>query len=295
MTTTLAQSDLPGLALIHRGKVRDVYALDDQRLLMVASDRLSAFDVILPDTIPGKGEVLTQIAHFWFEQMADVLPNHLTGEQVADVLPDGVDAALYEKRSMVTKRLKPIPVEAVARGYLAGSGYKSYQQTGEVCGINLPSGLQMAEQLPQPIFTPATKAEVGDHDENISFEKACDLVGTDLMERIRDFTLNIYQRAAEYMAPRGIILADTKFEFGLDEDDNLVLMDEILTPDSSRYWPVDSYAVGSSPPSYDKQFVRDYLETLDWDKTPPGPKLPQDIIDKTAALYQEAWTKITQS
>lgn len=295
MTTTLAQSDLPGLALIHRGKVRDVYALDDQRLLMVASDRLSAFDVILPDTIPGKGEVLTQIAHFWFEQMADVLPNHLTGEQVADVLPDGVDAALYEKRSMVTKRLKPIPVEAVARGYLAGSGYKSYQQTGEVCGIALPSGLQMAEQLPQPIFTPATKAEVGDHDENISFKKACDLVGTELMERIRDFTLNIYQRAAEYMAPRGIILADTKFEFGLDEDDNLVLMDEILTPDSSRYWPVDSYAVGSSPPSYDKQFVRDYLETLDWDKTPPGPKLPQDIIDKTAALYQEAWTKITQS
>lgn len=294
MTTTLAKSDLPGLELIHRGKVRDVYALDEQRLLMVASDRLSAFDVILPDTIPGKGEILTQIAHFWFEQMADVLPNHLTGERVADVLPNGVDVALYEKRSMVTKRLKPVPVEAVARGYLAGSGYKNYLQTGKVCGIALPAGLQMAEQLPEPIFTPATKAAVGDHDENIRFEAACNLVGKELMERIRDFTLTIYQRAADYMAPRGILLADTKFEFGLDEDGTLVLMDEILTPDSSRYWPVSSYAVGSSPASYDKQFVRDYLETLDWNKTAPGPQLPQTIIDQTAALYQEALVKITE-
>lgn len=294
MTTTLAKSDLPGLELIHRGKVRDVYALDEQRLLMVASDRLSAFDVILPDTIPGKGEILTQIAHFWFDQMADILPNHLTGERVADVLPNGVDVALYEKRSMVTKRLKPVPVEAVARGYLAGSGYKNYLQTGKVCGIALPAGLQMAEQLPEPIFTPATKAAVGDHDENIRFEAACNLVGKELMERIRDFTLTIYQRAADYMAPRGILLADTKFEFGLDEDGTLVLMDEILTPDSSRYWPVSSYAVGSSPASYDKQFVRDYLETLDWNKTAPGPQLPQTIIDQTAALYQEALVKITE-
>ncbi|WP_240125776.1 phosphoribosylaminoimidazolesuccinocarboxamide synthase [Thermomonas alba] len=292
MTTTLLQSDLPGLNLIHRGKVRDVFDLGDGTLLMVATDRLSAFDVVLPDPIPGKGEMLCQISNFWFDKTAHIIPNHLTGIDVASVLPAGVDAALYARRAVVTKKLKPVPVECIARGYLIGSGWKDYQRTGAVSGIALPAGLQQAQQLPEPIFTPSTKAAVGDHDENISFAQMVNLIGRELAEAVRDATLAIYAYARDYAAQRGIILADTKFEFGTDADGRLYVMDEMLTPDSSRYWPAEQYAVGISPPSYDKQFVRDYLETLDWDKTPPGPRLPPEVIAKTRAKYAEALEKL---
>jgi phosphoribosylaminoimidazole-succinocarboxamide synthase len=290
--TTLSQSDLPGLDLIHRGKVRDVYALPGNRLLMVATDRLSAFDVVLPDPIPGKGEMLTQISNFWFGKTAHIIPNHLTGEDVASVLPAGVDAALYAKRAVITKRLKPVPVEAIARGYIIGSGWKSYQATGDICGIKLPEGLQMAAKLPEPIFTPSTKAAVGDHDENVSFEAVVALVGEDMANAVRKATLEIYAWAAAYAAERGVIIADTKFEFGTDENGVLHIMDEMLTPDSSRFWPADDYQVGISPPSYDKQFVRDYLEQIGWNKTPPAPKVPADVIDGTAAKYAEALDKL---
>jgi len=290
--TTLLQSDLPGLDLIHRGKVRDVYALSPRELLIVASDRLSAFDVILPDPIPGKGEMLCQISNFWFAKTAHLVPNHLTGKDVASVLPAGVDARLYAKRSVVTKRLKPVPVEAIARGYLIGSGWKDYQATGSLCGIKLPTGLRQAEKLPTPIFTPSTKAAIGDHDENIGFDQVVASIGGDLAEQVRDATLKIYTFAAEFAASRGILIADTKFEFGTDEDGKLYVMDEMLTPDSSRFWPADEYRVGISPPSYDKQFVRDYLETLDWNKTAPGPKLPREVIDGTAAKYAEALKRL---
>ncbi|MHB8679524.1 MAG: phosphoribosylaminoimidazolesuccinocarboxamide synthase, partial [Rudaea sp.] len=269
MPTTLLQSNLPGLNLIHRGKVRDVYALSDRELLIVATDRLSAFDVVLPDPIPGKGEMLCQISNFWFAKTAHLIPNHLTGKSVAAVLPAGTDAALYTKRSVVTKRLKPVPVEAIARGYLIGSGWKDYQATGSLCGIRLPSGLRQAEKLPQPIFTPSTKAPSGSHDENVSFDAVANAIGADLAGQVREATLKIYAFAAEHAAQRGIIIADTKFEFGTDESGRLYVMDEMLTPDSSRFWPADAYRVGISPPSYDKQFVRDYLETLDWNKTAP--------------------------
>ncbi|PNS09182.1 phosphoribosylaminoimidazolesuccinocarboxamide synthase [Solilutibacter silvestris] len=292
MATTLSQSDLPGLDLIHRGKVRDVYDLHDGRLLMVASDRLSAFDVVLPDPIPGKGEMLTQISNFWFAKTAHLLPNHLTGDDVASVLPAGVDHALYAKRSVVTKKLRPVPVECIARGYLIGSGWKDYQATGKVSGIALPAGLQQAQQLPEAIFTPSTKAAVGDHDENIDFATAVALVGESLATQVRDATLALYAWARDYAAERGIILADTKFEFGTDEHGTLYVMDEMLTPDSSRYWPADSYQVGTSPPSYDKQFVRDYLETLDWNKRAPGPHVPADVIAKTRAKYAEALQRL---
>ena len=303
MATTLLDSDLPGLPLRHRGKVRDVFDLPAERLppeardhgpllLMVATDRLSAFDVVLPDPIPGKGEMLCQISNFWFAQTAHILPNHLTGIDVAAVLPDGVDAALYAKRAVVTKKLKPVPVEAIARGYLIGSGWKDYQRTGRVSGITLPDGLRQAERLPEPIFTPSTKAAVGDHDENIDFDTMVRTVGAELAEQVRDATLRLYRHAADYAAQRGILLADTKFEFGTDADGRLYVMDEMLTPDSSRYWPADEYEVGISPPSYDKQFVRDYLETLDWDKTAPGPRLPQDVIDRTRAKYAEALQRL---
>ena len=317
MSTTLLQSDLPGLSLRHRGKVRDVFDLPRDHLpadapaaaglngapfngsrfqgdylLMVATDRLSAFDVVLPDPIPGKGEMLCQISNFWFEKTAHLLPNHLTGIDVASVLPAGVDPALYAQRSVVTKRLKPVPVEAIARGYLIGSGWKDYQRTGAVSGITLPAGLRQAEKLPEPIFTPSTKAAVGDHDENIDFDTMVKLVGPELAERVRDATLRIYSFAAEYAAQRGILLADTKFEFGTDADGRLYVMDEMLTPDSSRYWPADQYEVGTSPPSYDKQFVRDYLETLDWDKSAPGPALPAEVIEATRAKYAEALQKL---
>nr|WP_193570523.1 phosphoribosylaminoimidazolesuccinocarboxamide synthase [Luteibacter yeojuensis] len=290
--TTLSQSDLPGLELIHRGKVRDVYALPGNRLLMVATDRLSAFDVVLPDPIPGKGEMLTQISNFWFGKTAHIIPNHLTGEDVASVLPPGVDVALYAKRSVITKRLKPVPVEAIARGYLIGSGWKDYQATGALCGITLPPGLRQAEKLPEPIFTPSTKAAVGDHDENVSFDAVVAAVGEDLANAVREATLEIYAFAAAYAAERGILVADTKFEFGTDENGVLHIMDEMLTPDSSRFWPADEYKVGISPPSYDKQFVRDYLEGIGWNKTPPAPKVPEEVIAGTAAKYAEALDKL---
>lgn len=294
--TTLLSADLPGLTLRHRGKVRDVFELPgdegDPRLLIVATDRLSAFDVVLPDPIPGKGEMLCQISNFWFAKTANLMPNHLTGIDVASVLPAGVDPALYVQRSVVTKKLKPVPVEAIARGYLIGSGWKDYQKTGRVSGIALPDGLRQAERLPQPIFTPSTKAAVGDHDENIDFDTMVRAIGADLAEQVRDATLRLYSFAAEYAAQRGILLADTKFEFGTDADGRLYVMDEMLTPDSSRYWPADEYQVGTSPPSYDKQFVRDYLETLDWNKTAPGPRLPAEVIERTRAKYAEALQKL---
>ena len=292
MPTTLSESRLPGLDLIHRGKVRDVYALSAQELLIVATDRLSAFDVVLPDPIPGKGEMLCQISNFWFAQTAHLMPNHLTGKDVATVLPAGTDLATYARRSVITRRLRPVPVEAIARGYLIGSGWKDYQASGTLCGITLPAGLRQAEQLPQPIFTPSTKAAVGDHDENISFDTLVARIGADLAEQVRDATLRIYRWAAAYAAERGILIADTKFEFGTDEDGRLYIMDEMLTPDSSRFWPADEYRVGISPPSYDKQFVRDYLETLDWNKTAPGPHVPAPVISATAAKYAEALKRL---
>ena len=293
----LLESELPGLALRHRGKVRDVFDLPADPvfgplLLIVATDRLSAFDVVLPDPIPGKGEMLCQISNFWFDQTAQLVPNHLTGIDVASVLPAGVDASLYEKRAVVTRKLKPVPVEAIARGYLIGSGWKDYQRTGRVSGITLPDGLRQAEQLPQPIFTPSTKAAVGDHDENIDFDTMVRAVGAELAEQVRDATLRLYAFARDYAAQRGIILADTKFEFGTDADGRLYVMDEMLTPDSSRYWPADEYEVGTSPPSFDKQFVRDYLETLDWNKTAPGPRLPAEVIERTRAKYAEALQRL---
>jgi phosphoribosylaminoimidazole-succinocarboxamide synthase len=290
--TTLLQSDLPGLELVHRGKVRDVIALPGNRLLMVATDRLSAFDVVLPDPIPGKGEMLTQISNFWFGKTAHIIPNHLTGAPVEDVLPAGADLDLYRRRSVVTRRLKPVPVEAIARGYLIGSGWKDYQSTGAVCGIALPPGLKQAQQLPEPIFTPSSKAAVGDHDENVSFEHVVETVGAELAGKVRDATLALYRFAAAYAAERGIIIADTKFEFGTDENGTLYVMDEMLTPDSSRFWPAEHYAVGISPPSYDKQYVRDYLETLGWNKTAPGPRIPADVIAGTAAKYAEALERL---
>ena len=292
MPTCLVRSDLPGLDLIHRGKVRDVYALPGERLLIVASDRLSAFDVVLPDPIPGKGEMLCQISNFWFAETARLMPNHLTGTAVAEVLPAGSDLALYRKRAVVAKRLKPVPVEAIARGYLIGSGWKDYQATGMVSGIRLPAGLRQAEQLPEPIFTPSTKAAIGSHDENIGFDRMVATVGADLAEQVRAATLAIYRHAAAYAAARGILIADTKFEFGTDAAGRLYVMDEMLTPDSSRFWPADTWRVGSSPPSYDKQFVRDYLERIGWNKQPPGPSLPREVIDGTAAKYAEALQKL---
>jgi phosphoribosylaminoimidazole-succinocarboxamide synthase len=290
--TTLHQSTLPGLDLIHRGKVRDVYALDARELLIVASDRLSAFDVVLPNPIPGKGEMLCQISNFWFGKTAHLVPNHLTGKDVASVLPAGTERALYARRSVIAKRLKPVPVEAIARGYLIGSGWKDYQASGQLCGITLPAGLRQAEQLPEPIFTPSTKAAVGDHDENIAFDRVVQLVGGDMAEQVRAAALSIYNWAASYAAGRGILIADTKFEFGIDEDGKLYVMDEMLTPDSSRFWPADEYRVGISPPSYDKQFVRDYLETLSWNKSAPGPEVPADVIARTAAKYAEALKRL---
>ena len=292
MATTLLESDLPGLTLRHRGKVRDVFDLGDGTLLIVATDRLSAFDVVLPDPIPGKGEMLCQISNFWFDKTAHLMRNHLTGIEVSSVLPAGVDPALYARRAVVTRKLKPVPVEAIARGYLIGSGWKDYQRTGRVSGIALPDGLRQAEQLPQPVFTPSTKAAVGDHDENIDFDTMVRAIGPDLAEQVRDATLRLYAFARDHAAQRGIILADTKFEFGTDADGRLYVMDEMLTPDSSRYWPADEYQAGTSPPSYDKQFVRDYLETLDWDKTAPGPRLPAEVIERTRAKYAEALQRL---
>ncbi len=282
------QTDIHSLTKINQGKVRDIYDIDDEHMLIVTTDRLSAFDVILPDPVPGKGIVLTEVSNFWFHRFSQRIPNHLTDISLQEVINDANELAQLQGRSIVVKKLRPLPVEAVARGYLIGSGWKDYQATGSICGINLPAGLQQAEQLPEPIFTPATKAAVGDHDENIDFSSTEELVGTELAEQIREITLGIYQDAVEYARSRGIIIADTKLEFGLDKNDQLVLIDEVLTPDSSRFWPADSYRVGISPPSFDKQYVRDYLETLDWDKKAPGPRLPEEVIRNTAAKYNEA-------
>jgi len=293
MLETLYESTVKSLPLLARGKVRDVYAVGDDHLLMVTTDRLSAFDVILPDPIPGKGAVLTAVSNFWFKQTQDIIPNHLADLTLADVLPDESERAEVEGRAVVTKKLKALPVEAIVRGYLIGSGWVDYKQTGHVCGIALPAGLQLADKLPEAIFTPSTKAAVGDHDENIDFETTRELLGDALAEQVRDISLKIYTTCAAYALARGIIIADTKFEFGLDEDDRLVLIDEVLTPDSSRFWPAVSYVPGSSPASFDKQFVRDYLETLDWDKTSPGPTLPVEVIEKTAEKYREAQTRLT--
>ena len=287
-----AVSDYP---LIGRGKVRDIYSIDNDHLLIVTTDRLSAFDVVLPDPVPGKGEVLTRISLFWFRMMADLIDNQLTDTTIDEVIEDPEERELLRNRSLVVKRLKPLPIEAVVRGYLIGSGWKDYQATGAVCGIQLPEGLQQAQQLPETLFTPASKAEAGDHDENISFEQVIDLVGERNANRVRDISIEIYERAAAYARQRGIIIADTKFEFGLDEEGRLYLIDEVLTPDSSRFWPVAGYEVGISPPSYDKQFVRDYLETLDWNKQAPAPELPAEVMDQTAAKYQEALRVLTGS
>ena len=289
----LFESSIPELPLIGRGKVRDIYSINDKHLLLVTTDRLSAYDVVMPDPVPGKGEVLTRLSLFWFHMMSDLIDNQLTELTVADVVKDPGLQEQLAKRSLVVKRLKPLPIEAVVRGYLIGSGWNDYRATGQVCGIDLPDGLQQAEKLPETLFTPAYKAEAGQHDENISFDKVIELVGEKLATRVRDIAIRIYERAAAYALERGIIIADTKFEFGTDEQGRLYIIDEMLTPDSSRFWPVDGYAVGISPPSFDKQFVRDYLETLDWDKTPPGPDLPADILEKTAEKYREALARMT--
>ena len=291
----LYESSLSSLKLIARGKVRDIYDINDKYMLIVATDRLSAFDVILPDPIPGKGRVLTHISNFWFDKLGYIMPNHISDLTLADVLPDALERAQVEGRAVVVKKLKPLPVEAIVRGYLIGSGWKDYQKTGEVCGIKLPEGLQQAEQLPEPIYTPSTKAAVDQHDENVSFEKTVALMGQDLAEQVRNASLKIYKEAAAYAKERGIIIADTKFEFGVDDAGVLHLIDEVLTPDSSRFWPADEYQVGISPPSFDKQYIRDYLETLDWNKTAPGPLLPSEVTGFCAKKYAEAETRLTSS
>jgi phosphoribosylaminoimidazole-succinocarboxamide synthase len=291
MKETLFQSSIKSLPLLNRGKVRDIYGVDDQRLLIVTTDRLSAFDVVLPDPIPGKGAVLTAVSNFWFNKLKHIIPNQLTGDA-----PESVVAAderdQVTGRAIVVKRLKPLPIEAIVRGYLVGSGWKEYRNSGSVCSIPLPAGLKEADRLPQPLFTPSTKAEVGAHDENISFARAEELMGRELAARARDASIALYQAAAEYALTRGIIIADTKFEFGLDEAGTLYLIDEALTPDSSRFWPADQYAPGSNPPSFDKQYVRDYLESIKWNKQPPGPALPAEVIAKTAEKYHEALKRL---
>lgn len=288
MTTPTALS----LKKIYSGKVRDLYEIDDKRMLMVATDRLSAFDVILAEPIPEKGKILTAISNFWFDKLKGLIPNHFTGDKVEDVVPAD-ELPLVEGRAVVAKRLKPVAVEAIVRGYIVGSGWKEYQKSGTVCGIQLPAGLKEAAKLPQPIFTPSTKAAVGDHDENISFEQCEAIIGKELAAQVRDVSIALYSAAVEYAATRGIIIADTKFEFGLDENGTLTLMDEVLTPDSSRFWPADSYEEGNNPPSFDKQFVRDWLESTGWNKQPPAPAVPAEVAQKTANKYREALTRLT--
>ena len=294
------ESQVPGLARIHQGKVRDIYAIpgDPRHMLIVTTDRLSAFDVVLPDPIPGKGRVLTSISNFWFARTAHIVPNHLAApaqRDLARILPDASDRARLADRTMVVRKLRALPVEAVVRGYLIGSGWKDYQRTGEVCGVRLPRGLRMADKLPEPIFTPSTKAPKGHHDENVGFAEIAALIGDELAAQVRDTAIALYRHAAEHALSRGIIIADTKFEFGIDDEhgERLTLIDEAITPDSSRFWPVDTYAPGTSPPSFDKQFVRDYLETLDWDKTAPGPQLPAEVIRRTSEKYEEALRRLT--
>jgi phosphoribosylaminoimidazole-succinocarboxamide synthase len=289
----MLESHVPSLQRIHQGKVRDIYAVDAQHMLIVTTDRLSAFDVVMPDPIPGKGRVLTQISNFWFQRTRHIVPNHLADFPLARAVPDAAERAPLEERSIVVRRMKALPIEAVVRGYLIGSGWKDYQSSGAVCGIALPAGLRQADRLPEPIFTPATKAEMGSHDENISYERVVTLVGRGLAEQVRATALALYAFAVEHALERGIIIADTKFEFGVDEAGRLTLIDEALTPDSSRFWPADTYRPGTSPPSFDKQYVRDYLETLDWPKRPPGPKLPPEIVARTSEKYAEALRRLT--
>lgn len=288
------ETQLESLPLLNRGKVRDLYDAGSDHIFIVTTDRLSAFDVVLPEPIPGKGQILTKIALFWFEYLQNIVPNHLSSDPLNRYLSPA-EIELLDGRGMLVRRLRPLPVEAVVRGYIIGSGWKDYQNTGAVCGIALPRGLRQAEKLPQSIFTPATKAQVGDHDENISFDAVVDLIGEQLAEQVRDISIRLYETAAEYALSRGIIIADTKFEFGLDDNDELVLIDEALTPDSSRFWPADEYRIDTSPNSFDKQYVRDYLEQLDWDKTPPGPSLPEEVIQQTRMKYQEALTRLTDN
>lgn len=295
MPTALFKSSLASLTLLRRGKVRDIYAVDDQHLLIVASDRLSAFDVVLPNPIPQKGVILTRMSNFWFKWMQDIVPNHLVDKPLNTVLSDEAERASIVNRAVLVKRLKPLPVEAIVRGYIAGSGWVDYQRTGKICGIELPSGLQQAERLPHTLYTPSSKAEVGDHDENIDFAQTVELLGIELATQIRDISITLYERARDYAVARGIIIADTKFEFGLDDEGQLILMDEILTPDSSRFWEQSHYQIGTSPASFDKQFVRDYLNSLDWDKTPPAPALPDNILQQTAEKYREAERRLLTS
>jgi len=290
---TLFESTVTGLERIGRGKVRDIYSVDNDHLLIVTTDRLSAYDVVMPDPVPGKGQVLTQISNFWFEMMEDLIPNHLTDRKLNSIIDDDESLQPLEQRSIVTRRLRPLPIEAVVRGYLIGSGWRDYQQTGQVCGIDLPPNLEQAAKLPQTLFTPATKAATGNHDENVSFETVQQMIGDDLAEQVREVSIRIYERAAAYALGRGIIIADTKFEFGQDDEERLYIIDEILTPDSSRFWPLSDYRTGISPPSFDKQFVRDYLDTLDWDKTAPGPRLPPEVIQQTGDKYREALRILT--
>lgn len=292
--TALYESHLPSLKLLARGKVRDIYEIDHQYMLIVTTDRLSAFDVILPNPIPDKGRVLTTVSNFWFDKMRDIIPNHLTHIPLEDILTDIAEYKQVEGRAIVVKKYTPLPVEAIVRGYLIGSGWKDYQLTGQVCGIPLPEGLQQAQQLPEPIFTPSTKAAVGEHDENVSFEQIAALLGQHMAEQVRDVSLKLYSEAAAYAKQRGIIIADTKFEFGVDHAGKLHLIDEILTPDSSRFWSADDYKVGTNPPSFDKQYVRDYLETLDWDKTSPAPELPAEVAEQCAKKYREAEIRLTR-
>ena len=293
MLDVLFESKLTSLPLLARGKVRDIYAVGDEHLLIVTTDRLSAFDVVLPDPIPGKGAVLTAVSNFWFDRTRHIVPNHIADLTLAEVLPDADERAQVEGRAILVRKLKALPVEAIVRGYLIGSGWKDYRSSGQVCGISLPEGLKMADRLPDALFTPSTKAEVGDHDENIDFSSTETLLGAEMAARVRDVSLQIYRQAADYALGQGIIIADTKFEFGVDDEGDLVLIDEALTPDSSRFWPQDEYSVGISPPSFDKQYVRDYLETLAWDKTPPGPHLPDEVIQRTAEKYREALRRLT--
>ena len=294
-TSMIPEPEIGSLPLIYRGKVRDIYQVDARHWLIVASDRLSAFDVVLPTAIPGKGAILTALSNFWFERTQQIIPNHLerAGKTLEQALPDPAERTRVVDRAVVVKRLKALPVEAIVRGYLIGSGWKDYQRTGAVCGIPLPPNLKLGGKLPEPIYTPSTKAAQGAHDENVPFERTVELLGRELAEQVRDVSIRLYRAAADYALQRGIIIADTKFEFGLDEDGSLVLMDEIFTPDSSRFWPADQYRPGVNPPSFDKQFVRDYLETLDWDKQTPGPALPDEIVARTAAKYREALRRLT--
>ena len=293
MAHPLYESNLKSLKLRHRGKVRDIYDIDDRHMLIVTTDRLSAFDVVLSDPIPGKGAVLTAMSNFWFARTRGLIPNQLTDIPLAQVLKDPAERARVEGQAVVVRKLKALPVEAIVRGYIVGSGWKEYQKSGTVCGIKLPGGLKEAEKLPEPIFTPSTKADIGQHDENISFDKACDILGKDIAERVKQAALAVYKDCAEYALTRGIIIADTKFEFGLDEKGTLTLIDEVLTPDSSRFWPADQYKPGANPPSYDKQYVRDWLEASGWNKKAPAPKLPAEVIAKTTEKYREALRRLT--